>query len=134
MIKMTLYRIIIMDIMIRMSSSSIIFSIRFIKFVELNNQVGMCKELLGQIAFSLWPAVIIVPSLLKTRFHFELLILQQMGCIFPLWRKVKRILKGLKKQRKKLKRDAERLELTMQNEERLSDEKEQENKGNGNRT
>lgn len=52
MIKMTLYTV-IMDIIINMSGPSVIFSIRFIKFVELNNQVGMCKELFGQIAFSL---------------------------------------------------------------------------------
>lgn len=43
-----------------------------------------------------------------------------------------RILKGLKKQRNKLKRDAEMLGTAM-DEEGLGDEKEQETKGNDNR-
>lgn len=46
-IKMTLCRVIVMVTVINMNEPSAIFSIRFVKFDELNNQVGMCKELCG---------------------------------------------------------------------------------------
>ncbi|XP_032187645.1 fragile X mental retardation 1 neighbor protein [Mustela erminea] len=46
----------------------------------------------------------------------------------PLRRRVNRILKGLKKQRKKIKRDAEMLRTAAEEEEGLGDEKEQETK------
>nr|XP_012422634.1 PREDICTED: fragile X mental retardation 1 neighbor protein [Odobenus rosmarus divergens] len=48
----------------------------------------------------------------------------------PLRRRLNRILKGLKKQRKKIKRDAEMLRTAVEEEEGLGDEKEQETKGN----
>ncbi|XP_035581557.1 fragile X mental retardation 1 neighbor protein isoform X1 [Zalophus californianus] len=46
----------------------------------------------------------------------------------PLRRRLNRILKGLKKQRKKIKRDAEMLRTAVEEEEGLGDEKEQETK------
>lgn len=43
MIKMTICRVIVMVTMINMNEPSAIFPIRFVKYGELNNQVGMCR-------------------------------------------------------------------------------------------
>lgn len=44
MIKMTLYRVIVMVTMINMSEPGTMFSIRFAEYGELSSQVGMCKK------------------------------------------------------------------------------------------
>lgn len=53
MMKMALYRVIIMLTKINRSGPNVMLSIRFIKFCDLNHQVGIWKQLCEQIAFSL---------------------------------------------------------------------------------